>query len=212
MKHQAIYEQAILHGMLIYNDLRAVGYLKPNNFRYKTANMENSKIFDILSRVPDYSVRNAEFEKAGGSYINTIISLLLHKGYMSDLMGVNTPKYALLMLENIFKESIKDCLKRLSEDALHSQIVQNVYAETELSTFDCFDLAENILAYFQSINFKSGVLVFEELIQSIDARVKQINQKHEVEMLTSRLKRHCDDANRQDYLPFLDTIKAGITA
>jgi hypothetical protein len=204
-----MYERAVLHGMLIYNDMRSVGYLKPSNFKYKTGAVENSKLFEVFSKSLDYAYRVREI-KFGSATAFSVLSI--HKGYMSDILGVNTPKYCLLMLEKLFEESIVNCLKRLSTDALYSQIVQNVYAEIELTKMDCFDLAENILAYFRSINFEIGVLSFEQLNENINERVKQINQNYEVEMLTSRLKRHCDDANRKDYIGYIDSIKLGLTA
>ena len=186
--YQEMYERAVLHGMLVYNDMRAVGYLKPSNFRYKTGEVENSKIFEVFSKSLDYAYRVREFQY-GGATVFSAISMDI--AYMSDFpLGINTPKYCLLMLQNLFEESIVNCLARLSTDALYSQIVQNVYAEIELTKMDCFDLAENILAYFRSINFEIGVLSFEELNENINERVKQINQNYEVEMLTSRLKRH----------------------
>lgn len=207
--YQEMYERAVLHGMLIYNDMRSVGYLKPSNFKYKTGAVENSKLFEVFSKSLDYAYRVREI-KFGSATAFSVLSI--HKGYMSDILGVNTPKYCLLMLEKLFEESIVNCLKRLSTDALYSQIVQNVYAEIELTKMDCFDLAENILAYFRSINFEIGVLSFEQLNENINERVKQINQNYEVEMLTSRLKRHCDDANRKDYIGYIDSIKLGLTA
>jgi hypothetical protein len=204
-----MYERAVLHGMLVYNDMRAVGYLKPSNFRYKTGEVENSKIFEVFSKSLDYAYRVREFQYGGA---NAFSVLSIHKGYMSDTLGVNTPKYCLLMLENLFEESIVNCLKRLSTDALYSQIVQNVYAEIELTKMDCFDLAENILAYFRSINFEIGVLSFEELNENINERVKQINQNYELEMLTSRLKRHCDNDKGKHYIRYLDSINIALTA
>jgi hypothetical protein len=204
-----MYERAVLHGMLVYNDMRAVGYLKPSNFRYKTGEVENSKIFEVFSKSLDYAYRVREFQYGGATAFSV---LSIQKGYMSDNLGVNTPKYCLLMLENLFEESIVNCLKRLSTDALYSQIVQNVYAEIELTKMDCFDLAENILAYFRSINFEIGVLSFEELNENINERVKQINQNYELEMLTSRLKRHCDNDKGKDYIRYLDSINIALTA
>lgn len=210
MRHQEMYERAVLHGMLVYNDMRAVGYLKASNFRYKTAEVENSKIFEVFSKSLDYAFRVREFQYGGATVFS---ALSIDKAYMSDFpFGINTPKYCLLMLENLFEESIVNCLKRLSTDTLYSQIVQNVYAEIELTKMDIFKLAENILAYFRKINFELGVLTFEELNENIDERVKQINQNYEIEMLTSRLKRHCDDANRKDYIGYIDSIKLGLTA
>jgi hypothetical protein len=204
-----MYERAVLHGMLIYNDMRSVGYLKPSNFKYKTGEVENSKLFEVFSKSLDYAYRVREI-KFGSATAFSVLSI--HKGYISDILGVNTPKYCLLMLENLFEESIVNCLSRLSTDALYNQIVQNVYAEIELTKMDCFELAENILAYFRRINFEIGVLSFEQLNENINERVKQINQNYEVEMLTSRLKRHCDDANRKDYIGYIDSIKLGLTA
>jgi hypothetical protein len=210
MNYQEMYERAVLHGMLVYNDMRAVGYLKPSNFKYKTGEVENSKIFEVFSKSLDYAYRLREFKHGGATVFS---ALSIDKAYMSDFpFGINTPKYCLLMLENLFKESIVNCLKRLSTDALYSEIVQNVYAEIELTKMDIFKLAENILAYFRKINFELGVLTFEELNENIDERVKQINQNYEIEMLTSRLKRHCDDANRKDYIGYIDSIKLGLTA
>lgn len=207
--YQEMYERAVLHGMLVYNDMRAVGYLKASNFRYKTGEVENSKIFEVFSKSLDVAYRVREIQDG-----RTVFSCLaMDKAYMSDFpLGINTPKYCLLMLENLFEESIVNCLARLSTDALYSQIVQNVYAEIELTKMDCFDLAKNILAYFRSINFEIGVLSFEELNQNINERVKQINQNYELEMLTSRLTRHCDNANRKDYIGYIDSIKLGLTA
>jgi len=207
--YQEMYERAVLHGMLIYNDMRSVGYLKPSNFKYKTGEVENSKLFEVFSKSLDYAYRVREI-KFGSATAFSVLSI--HKGYISDILGVNTPKYCLLMLENLFEESIVNCLSRLSTDALYNQIVQNVYAEIELTKMDCFELAENILAYFRRINFEIGVLSFEQLNENINERVKQINQNYEVEMLTSRLKRHCDDANRKDYIGYIDSIKLGLTA
>jgi hypothetical protein len=209
MKHQETYERAVLHGMLIYNDLRSVGYLKPSNFRHKTGEIENSKIFEVLGRVLDYAERVREFKHGAASLFT---ALVVDKGYMSDYLGVNTPKYSLLILENIFKEAVRVRLKKLSSaDVLYAPIVQNVYAEIELSNMDCFEMSENVLAYFRSIGFTAGVLSFEELAENIDERVKQINQNYEVDMLTTRLKRYCDEANKRHFIGYLDTIKQGIT-
>jgi hypothetical protein len=204
-----MYERAVLHGMLIYNDMRSVGYLKPSNFKYKTGEVENSKLFEVFSKSLDYAYRVREI-KFGSATAFSVLSI--HKGYISDILGVNTPKYCLLMLENLFEESIVNCLTRLSTDALYSQIVQNVSAEIELTKMDCFDLAKNILAYFRSINFEIGVLSFEELNENINERVRQINQNYELEMLTSRLKRHCDNDKGKDYIRYLDSINIALTA
>lgn len=207
--YQEMYERAVLHGMLIYNDMRSVGYLKPSNFKYKTGEVENSKLFEVFSKSLDYAYRVREI-KFGSATAFSVLSI--HKGYISDILGVNTPKYCLLMLENLFEESIVNCLTRLSTDALYSQIVQNVSAEIELTKMDCFDLAKNILAYFRSINFEIGVLSFEELNENINERVRQINQNYELEMLTSRLKRHCDNDKGKDYIRYLDSINIALTA
>lgn len=211
MIHRESYERAVLHGMLIYNDMRAVGYLKPSNFKYKTGEVENSKIFEVMSRVVDFHERLKEFRKFGAwSYIYSGISI--ERGFMYDYLGVNTPKYCLLILEDIFEGAVREKLKFLGGvDSLYAPIVQDVFAQIEFGDMDCFEMAENILAYFRQIGFEAGVLSFEDLNESIDERVKQIKQNYEVDMLTTRLKRHCDDAGKGHLTGFLDTIKQGVS-
>ena len=212
MVYQESYERAVLHGMLTYNDMRAVGYLKPSNFKFKTGEVENSKIFEVMSGTMDFYERLKAFRKLGSwTYVYSGVSI--ERGYLYDYLGVNTPRYCLLILEDIFEEAVRERLKMLSTvDVLYAPIVQNVFAEIELGDMDCFDMAENILGYFRSIGFEMGVLSFEELNESIDERVKQIKQNYEVDMLTTRLKRHCDDADKRHFIGYLDTIKQGITA
>jgi len=203
------YELAVLHGMLTFNDMRAVGYLKPSNFIFKTADVDNSKIFEVLCSSLDFDARLKAFRKVAWSLIYSCLSI--ERGYMCDYLGVNTPKYCLLILEQVFKASVKEKLQLLSTDALYAPIVQNVFAEIELSDMDCFDMADNVLSYFRTINFEAGVLCFEDLIENIDKRVRQINQNFEIDMLTTRLSRHCDGAGKKDYIGYLDTIKLGIS-
>ena len=211
MINRESYELAVLHGMLTYNDMRAVGYLKPSNFIFKTADIDNSKIFNVLCSTLDFHERLKAFRKLGAwSLIYSILSI--ERGIMYDYLGVNTPKYCLLILEEVFEASAKEKLQLLSNDALYAPIVQNVFAEIELSDMDCFEMADNVLAYFRKINFELGVLSFEELIENIDKRVKQINQNFEIDMLATRLSRHCDGAGKKDFIGYLDTIKLGISA
>lgn len=211
MINRESYELAVLHGMLTYNDMRPVGYLKPSNFIFKTADVENSKIFEVLCSTLDFDARLKAFRKLGAwSLIYSILSI--ERGYMCDYLGVNSPKYCLLILQEVFEASVKEKLQLLSTDALYSPIVQNVFAEIDLSDMDCFEMADNVLAYFRKINFELGVLSFEELIVNIDKRVRKINQNFEIDMLTTRLSRHCDAAGKKEYIGYLDTIKLGISA
>jgi hypothetical protein len=210
MINRESYELAVLHGMLTYNDMRAVGYLKPSNFIFKTADIENSKIFEVLCSTLDFHERLKAFRKLGPwSLIYSCISV--QRGIMYDHLGVNTPKYCLLILEKVFEASVKEKLQLLSTEALYAPIVQNVFAEIELSDMDCFDMADNVLAYFRKINFELGVLSFEELIENIDKRVKQINKECEINMLTSLLARRCDYAGKNDLVGLVETIKIGMT-
>jgi hypothetical protein len=211
MINRESYELAVLHGMLTFNDMRSVGYLKPSNFIFKIADVENSKIFEVLCSTLDFHERLKAFRKLGPwAVIYSCISV--ERGIMYDYLGVNTPKYCLLILEEVFEASVKEKLQLLSNDALYAPIVQNVFAEIELNNdMDCFEMAENILAYFRKINFELGVLIFEELNENINERVRQINQNFEIDMLATRLSRHCDGAGKKDFIGYLDTIKLGIS-
>ena len=109
MINRESYELAVLHGMLTYNDMRAVGYLKPSNFIFKIADVENSKIFEVLCSSLDFDARLKAFRKLGPwSLIYSCISV--ERGIMYDYLGVNTPKYCLLILEEVFEASVKEKL------------------------------------------------------------------------------------------------------
>lgn len=209
--NQESYERAVLAGMLIYNDARPIGYLKPLNFVHKTEGILNADIFRIFSESDDLMNRIKSVQKLG-NYALLMANLTQYRGEMCDLLGINTPKYCLHILEIELRKKILECLVRLSDGAETYKIaVENVFHELSLSDGFFLTDAQNSMAYFTHIGFERGALAFDELILQYDARIKQINQNYEIEKCISRLLRYCEDKGKPNLLSDLQKIKAELT-
>jgi len=183
-----LYELGLLCGVFFYKDERLFGYLKKQNFK-NTFFGQNIYDVCVLFAKNDLSV----IEKIRRYWPDDIAKVYAYLKKILDLtdidsLGVNTPLYSLMILQEDMREFFLSEMQKMQEqDLLYQGFVNDVWFELKDKKDFMVDDATAVVLYFESVGYVDGAERLSDVIVSFNARIMLINQSLEKESLIRRL-------------------------
>ncbi len=183
-----LYELGLLCGVVFYKDERLFGYLKKQNFKntFLGQNIYDACVFFARN---DLSV----IEKIRRYWPDDIAKVYADLRKILDVtdidsLGVNTPLYALMILQEDMREFFLSEMQKMQEqDLMYEGFVNDVWFELKDKKDFMVDDATAVVLYFESVGYVDGAERLNDVIVSFNARIMLIKQSLEKESLIRRL-------------------------